>query len=310
MNNYNSILQKLMQRSITTILITLVITTNFMLITSCSDSDDALILETSEQLSMELTIQPQLTYVPDDTFELKLINLGYDDTLDDYVLTASIDTITSLDLEYSKCTTDRPKIDDLTGIEDFTSLTALNCNGNQLTDLDLKHNTKLVKLSCENNIINSIDLTNNKSLTFLNCIDNKLSDLDVSNNADLQQLHCSNNQLTSLNVAQNSSLTYLVCYNNQIGDLVLSQHSSLRFLHCDDNQLSYLDLSDQTQLTDFFSRNNLFTNLDVSANNSLNIFRCEDSPNLTCIKVSQSQLSNIPSQWRISSSAAYAIDCN
>jgi len=40
----------------------------------------------------------QLTYVPDDNFEQKLINLGYDNVLDDYVLTASINTVTNLNV--------------------------------------------------------------------------------------------------------------------------------------------------------------------------------------------------------------------
>ena len=40
----------------------------------------------------------QLTYVPDDNFEQALIYLGYDDILDDYVLTSNISNITNLDL--------------------------------------------------------------------------------------------------------------------------------------------------------------------------------------------------------------------
>ena len=38
----------------------------------------------------------QTTYVPDDNFEQALIDLGYDDTLDDYVLTANISGVTTL----------------------------------------------------------------------------------------------------------------------------------------------------------------------------------------------------------------------
>ena len=32
------------------------------------------------------SLSAQTTYVPDDNFEVALINLGYDDVLDDYVL--------------------------------------------------------------------------------------------------------------------------------------------------------------------------------------------------------------------------------
>ena len=52
----------------------------------------------------------QKTYVPDNNFEQALIDLGYDDVLDDSVLTASIDTVTSLSIMSMGIT-------DLTGIE-------------------------------------------------------------------------------------------------------------------------------------------------------------------------------------------------
>ena len=41
----------------------------------------------------------QLTYVPDDNFEQALINLGYDNVLDDYVTTSNINTVTYLSVE-------------------------------------------------------------------------------------------------------------------------------------------------------------------------------------------------------------------
>ena len=37
-----------------------------------------------------------MTYVPDDNFEQTLIDLGYDDTLDDYVNTSSISGVKEL----------------------------------------------------------------------------------------------------------------------------------------------------------------------------------------------------------------------
>ena len=36
------------------------------------------------------TLFAQLTYIPDDGFEAALINLGLDNTLDDYVITSTI----------------------------------------------------------------------------------------------------------------------------------------------------------------------------------------------------------------------------
>ena len=83
--------------------------------------------------------QPQ-TYVPDDNFEQALIDKGYDAVLDDSVTTANIDTVTSLDV--------RNVISDLTGIEDFSALTYLNCGYNQLTNLDVSFNDALTDLRC------------------------------------------------------------------------------------------------------------------------------------------------------------------
>ena len=47
-----------------------------------------------------LTLSQQKTFVPDDDFELSLINLGIDNVVDDSVLTSSIDTVTVLYLGF------------------------------------------------------------------------------------------------------------------------------------------------------------------------------------------------------------------
>ena len=56
----------------------------------------------------------QKTYVPDDKFEQALIDLGYDTTLDDSVLTSNISGVTTLDVE-------NKSISDLTGIAAFVA---------------------------------------------------------------------------------------------------------------------------------------------------------------------------------------------
>ena len=73
------------------------------------------------------------TYVPDDNFEQALIDLNYDDVLDDYVLTSNINTIIELSVN-------NMNILELTGIEDFIALEVLNCFFNQLTNLDVSNN--------------------------------------------------------------------------------------------------------------------------------------------------------------------------
>ncbi|MBT5749890.1 MAG: hypothetical protein HOI39_02050, partial [Flavobacteriales bacterium] len=124
----------------------------------------------------------QLTYVPDNNFEQALINLGYDNVLDDSVLTANISTVTNLNIQVQN-------IYDLTGIEDFTALTSLDCHYNQLTSLDLSQNTTLTHLECSSNPLTSLDVSQNTALTDLSCYGNNLTSLDVSANIALTELN-------------------------------------------------------------------------------------------------------------------------
>ena len=72
----------------------------------------------------------QTTAIPDALFEQTLIDLGYDTGVTDgVVLTANINTVTSLNVSFIG-------INDLTGIQDFTALTYLYCHLNLLTSLD------------------------------------------------------------------------------------------------------------------------------------------------------------------------------
>jgi hypothetical protein len=147
------------------------------------------------------------TYVPDNNFEQALINLGYDNILDDSVLTANINTITTLDVTYQN-------ISDLSGIEAFTALIDLQCYSNSLTSLDVSQNTALTYLNCNNNQLTSLDVSNNLALTNLYCNNNQLTSLNLSNNIALTTLWCTNNQFTSLDVSTATALTYLHCFWN------------------------------------------------------------------------------------------------
>ena len=86
----------------------------------------------------------QYTYIPDNNFEQALINLGYDDVLDQYVVTSNINMVTELDVSGLG-------IEDLTGIEDFSDLQTLNCSFNSLDSINLSNNNNLNYLNAEQN---------------------------------------------------------------------------------------------------------------------------------------------------------------
>jgi len=77
----------------------------------------------------------QKTFINDDNFEQALINLGYDNVLDDSVLTANIYPVTVLNVSAQN-------ISDFTGIEDFMNMDAFNFGGNLITSIDLSNNIK------------------------------------------------------------------------------------------------------------------------------------------------------------------------
>ena len=201
----------------------------------------------------------QQTYVPDDAFEQFLVDSGYDYVMDNYVNTAYISEIISLDIPSEG-------IADLTGIEDFAALNELYCFDNQLTSLDVSNNTALTHLLCENN---------------------QLISLDVSNNTALIQLFCNNNDLTSLDLSNNTALTIFQCYDNQLTSLDLSNNIALEWFTCHENQLTSLDVSNNSSLLGFSCNDNQLACLNVKNGNNTNFIGlyATNNPNLTCIEV-------------------------
>jgi len=178
-------------------------------------------------------------------------------------------------------------IANLTGIEAFTSLTALYCYNNPLTSLDVSNNTALTVLISFNNQLTSLDVSTNTALNYLTCSANQLTSLDVSNNTALIELYCDQNQLTSLNVSNASALTLLDCKTNQLTSLGLSTNTALTNLNCNTNQLTSLNVSNNTALTELQCAQNQLISLDVSSNNALIQLYCNQNQ-LTSLDVSNS----------------------
>ncbi|WP_299363591.1 T9SS type A sorting domain-containing protein [Winogradskyella sp.] len=97
-------------------------------------------------------------------------------------------------------------ISDLTGIEAFTSLTALNCSSNQISTLDVSLNITLTNLNCSNNLITSLALPIGSNLTTLNASSILLESLNLSMLTGLTSVEVQNNSIiNSLNVANGNN---------------------------------------------------------------------------------------------------------
>ncbi|WBX76673.1 T9SS type B sorting domain-containing protein [Tenacibaculum ovolyticum] len=236
----------------------------------------------------ETCYSPQLTYVPDDNFEQELINLGYDSgPLNDYVPTKNIEGIIELNVQ-------EKNISDLTGIQDFKSLTSLTCYKNSIITINLNNLIELTNLNVSENKLTDIDISNNKKLTNLIVSENKLTDLNISNNISLEQLSCSQNKITTLDVTVNLNLILLWCAHNQLNQLNLASNKNLKRLSCGGNLYTSIDLSKNNLLQEFYAPDGNLESLNLSNNPNINYFVVSNNK-LTFLDLRNGANHNIPS---------------
>ncbi|MDD5908285.1 MAG: S-layer homology domain-containing protein [Clostridia bacterium] len=165
----------------------------------------------------ETSVEINETNFPDETF--RTVAAKYDKDSDGALNAEEIQNAT-----YMSCS--EKDIASLEGIEYFTELTSLICNKNQLTELDISNNKKLVWLDCSNNQLTKLDFSNNTDLMRLYCNDNSLTSLDVSNNKKLTRFYCGGNSLTSLDLSENTKLEDFLCIGNEWYRITLGEDRS------------------------------------------------------------------------------------
>ena len=234
---------------------------------------------------------------PDSNF--RSVVSGYDSNEDGILSIAEIQVVTEI-----AC--DAQGIADLRGIEFFSELTSLVCQGNQLTSLDVSHNPALTTLSCYGNALTELDVSQNPALETLACSNNPLTSIDVSNNQNLQELSCNNNsQLESVNVSNNSSLISLYCNScPSLTNLNVQSCTSLELLSANGSGLTGLDVSNNRNLKILFcwrnnltslnlNQNNALVRVNLSANQNMNQLTLGQAPNLEMLWVQNTALTQI-----------------
>ena len=255
-------------------------------------------------LTISSTLSAQLTTIPDASFESALIFKGLDTgTVNGVVPTNFIDTVTILSVSTAG-------ISDLTGIEDFTAIQYLQCDNNVLSSLNVTQNTALVDLECSYNYISNLDLSQNPNLSELSCSWGWLSSLDLSNNPAIESVFCFENPLSSINVTQNTSLITLYV-GNLLSSLDVTQNIALETLGCgSNNNLSGLDLSKNIALTKLICNNNQLQCVNIKNGNNTNMtqFLAQNNPNLMCIEVDNSTYST--SNWtNVDAGVTFSTNC-
>ena len=144
----------------------------------------------------------QNVYIPDANFKAYLVGESTINTNGDAEIQVSEANAFNGQIECSYL-----NISNLTGIEEFSSLTELNCRGNQIPIFDVSNHT---------------------SLTFLDCSYNQLTDIDISSNTNIITFVCNSNlQLISLDVKNSNNINMTT--------VVMSQNPNLSCISVDDS---------------------------------------------------------------------------
>lgn len=150
----------------------------------------------------------QITYIPDPLFEQELItqNIDSDGIVNGQILTSDALAITSLTLYYVGSSTGQ-YINDLTGLEDFTNLESFVINGTMVEELNVSTLVNLKYLDCVDNMLTSIDVSNNVLLEYLDITSggdvepmNIFTEIDLSNNPSIHTLKASGGGVSKINL--------------------------------------------------------------------------------------------------------------
>jgi len=223
---------------------------------------------------------------PDSTFR-QYVSDNIDTDGDSKLSAAEIGAVTVI--KFGNTTASPGTVTDLSGIEIFKELVTIQCQYNQITNIDVSTNLKLKRIEIQGNNLSSLDVSQNIELEFLNCTGSPIGALDVSNNIALTLLVCGNTQLTTLDVSNNTNLETLQCAFNELTALDVSNNNKLTSLWCYDNQLTSMDISNNTLLTSFRCENNSLTALDVTNNTALTVLHCNNN-SISALDVSMTQI--------------------
>jgi Leucine-rich repeat (LRR) protein len=224
--------------------------------------------------------QGQVITIQDANFRQALMNGLHIDSDDNGLADAKIDANNDGKIQIEealavkKLNVSEKNIHSLKGIDQFSNLKSLLCDGNQLESLDLTGLMNLRDLSCKRNQIKTLDVNHLGSLEALRCDRNQLTSLAIYDLKSLKYLRCSYNQLTSLDLRGLPSLYELSCDYNQLTTLNFSGFSNLSWLLCSANLLTMISPFQLPHLKGIYCAENLLTTLDTRGLTQLRHLDC------------------------------------
>lgn len=275
-------------------------------------------------------------HIPDDGFEQTLIDLGYDDKLDDYVDRNTVENIKELTLIGNYGTgygqSAKLPINDLTGLKKFKRLRYLQLIGIEVKKLDL-YRLKNLRALCmiyveveEDYEISYmlrlkylfIDQARPKKIKlnpFLKEICASPGDygdkyLKIEHNYSLNKLVLTHSRMKKLEVEYNLAMTKLLMKSVRVRDYKLKKSPFLKLYYLKNSDVNKegIKLKEFRKLKEFYLINTPLLRLDVVYNKDLYKIRLTDHT-VYCVRVNSSQEKNVPSDWIATPQTNYTTDC-
>lgn len=203
---------------------------------------------------------------------------------------------------------------DLTGVEEFTAITELFCENNQMTTLSVSAHPDLTALYCDNNQISSINLSANTDLEYLDMGNNDLTTLDLSSNTNIETVVVDNNSITSIDISTVTSIEQLDISYNPITSINFASATTtnLEYINIVNTDFVNIDVSSQISLNSFYANNcSVLEMIDIKSgyNSSMGDMYAINNPNLDCIKVDDPAVALANVDWIKDATASYSLDC-
>ena len=113
--------------------------------------------------------------------------------------------------------------------EEIAAVISMNCSGRNISSLQgVEHFTSLKHLYCDGNQLTTLDVSNCTELETLDCRNNRLTSLDVTGCLMLKKLYCSGNQLMLLDVSNCSALIDAVQNGTQVDNEYINGNNTLK----------------------------------------------------------------------------------
>lgn len=243
-------------------------------------------------------VNAQIVNIPDANFKAKLLSAATNNT------TASnsvgefmkIDSNENNEIELIeaqavwKLYLDYSDISSLEGISAFTNLRELSCSNNDIQNLDLSDLLLLTDLLIINDYdLDTITLGSKQFLQNIDAEGSSLDSIDLSNMPSLKELNLHLNGMSSLSLSGCPLLETLKVGHNYFATLDLSTCVNLKYIDCSFNGMDMIDLSTCPNLTSVGCSYNDFVELDLTNLTLLKSLACGHNE-LTELNVSQNIL--------------------